>query len=512
VSNTQLQRLVEYVLEGESRSHNATPSELQWLGEATDAQFDEFLQALLDADLGPANDPALGDVFRSVIYRLRPWDQSNRRRLPVTTVPMIVALYRKLGPSSAARCHLLQLLAASAIPYELTEFANLVVDDPPSDAPSALLAFGPLFQHTAYDASQLFPRLLDGLEHQVVAASIIDLANFLFRHGLIEPHPGVARKEQLIALLGGVVQRLARMEEAPTKFAATPEEIAQQIDDAIALAVALCDAVAQIGDRDAVGKLYQALEVRHRRLHTEAAAALARFGEDAGKEALVALAAEPVARLRVLAYAEELDLAEKLDEQFTTPVARAEAELALWLAQPSQMGIPPMQLELLDSRMQFWPGYDEPIESFLFRFTYHFPTGDYSNVGIAGPLTHAFGADLLDLPPDDIYAAFAGWHVEHEDIFEMDAAVLTEAQRVEVTRLERRLRDYDYDAVQPTIFGMFLGDKVLVARAVREGHAGIAVMDDHEPSWFPARNTSRPIGSHEACCIYKGRRLLRTFN
>lgn len=512
MSDMQMQSLVEYVLEGEPRPRDSNPSELKWLGEATDAQLDEFLETLLDADLASNNEPALGEVFRYLIYRLRPWDEGNRRRLPATTVPLIVAMYRRLGPASAARCHLLQLLAASAIPYELAEFANLVVDDPPCDAPSALLAFGPLFQHTSYDPATLFPKLLDALAHQVVAASIIDLTNFLFRHGLMAPHPGVERKAQLIELLGAVVGRLSRMEEDPTEFAETPDEIAQQISDAIALAVALCDALALIGDREAIGKLHQALEVRHRRLHTEAAAALARFGEAAGKDALVALAAEPVARLRVLAYAEELDLTDKVDEQFTTPAARAEAELALWLAQPSQMGVPPTRLELLDSRTQFWPGYDEPVESFLFRFTYPLPTGDYGNVGIAGPLTHAFGADLLDLPPDDLYAAFAGWHVEHEDIFEMDAAALTEAQRLEVTRLERRLRDHDYDAVQPTILGMFLGDKVLVARAVRQGHSGIAVVDDHEPIWFPARNPTRPIGSHEACCIYKGRRLLRTFN
>ncbi|MBC8351839.1 MAG: HEAT repeat domain-containing protein [Planctomycetes bacterium] len=512
MSDLQMQTLVEYVLEGESRPRNSNPAELQWLGEATDAQFEEFLQTLLETDLTVENDPPLGDVFRYLVYRLRPWDESNRRRLPVTTVPIIGAMYRKLGESSAARCHLLQLLAASAIPYELTEFVNLVIEDPPRDGPSAMLAFGPLFQHTSYDSTILFPKLLDALEHQVIAASVIDLANFLFRHGLIDPHPGVARKEQLIPLLGAVVQRLSRMEEDPTEFAETADEIAQQIEDAIALAVALCDALALIGDREAVGKLYQALEVRHRRLHTEAAAALARFGEDAGKAALLALASEPVARLRVLAFAEELDLVDQLEEEFTTSTARGEAELALWLAQPSQMGIPPTQLEVIDMRTQYWPGYDEPIESFLFRFTYQLPDAEYSNVGIAGPLTHAFGADLLDLPPDDIYAAFAGWHVEHEDIFEMDAAALTESQRVEVTRLERTLRDHDYDAVQPTIFGMFLGDKVLVARAVREGHTGIVVVDDHGPVWFPARHPSRPIASHEAHCIYKGRRLLRTFN
>jgi len=507
-----MQSLLEYLLQGEPRPRDSNPLELQWLGEATDAQLDEFLKTLLDAKLTGNNEPALGEVFRYLIDRLRPWDASNRRRLPATTVPLIVALYRRLGQASAARCHLLQLLAASAIPYELAEFANLVVEDPPCDAPSAMLAFGPLFQHTSYDPNALFPKLLDGLAHQVVAASILDLANFLFRHGLIDPHPGETRKEQLIELLGAVVGRLARMEEDPTEFAASPHEIAQQIGDAVALAVALCDALALIGDQEAVGKLYQALEVRHRRLHTEAAAALARLGEDAGKDALVALASEPVARLRVLAYAEELDLTDKLDEQFTLPPARAEAELALWLAQPSQMGLPPSQLELIDSRTQHWPGYDEPVECFLFRFTYHLPTSDYSNVGIASPLTYAFGADLLDLPPDDIYAAFAGWHAEHEDIFEMDAAALTEAQRLEVTRLERRLRDHDYDSVQATILGMFLGDKVLVARALREGHAGIAVIDEYEPIWFPLRNPSRPISSHEACCIYKGRRLLRAFN
>lgn len=508
----QMQTLLEYILEGDSNPRDSNPSELQWLGEATDEQLDRFLESLLHAELNASNDPPLGEVFRFLVYRLRPWDPSHRRQLSASTMPLIVDLYRKLGKDSAARCHLLQLLAASAIPAELEEFVELIVSDPPGDATSAMLAFGPLFQHTSYDPTNLFPQLLNGLAHQVIAASIIDLANFLCRQGLIEPHPGSSRKQELAELLGGVVQRLSRMEENPEEFSSDADEMAQQIEDAISLAVALCDALALIGDTDATGKLYQALEVRHRRLHTEAAAALARLGEDTGKDALVALAQEPVARLRVLAYADELDLTDRLDEQFTTSQARAEAELALWLAQPSQMGIPPTQLEAIDSRTQHWPGFDEPIESFLFRFTYQLPPGQYSNVGIAGPLTHAFGADLLDLPPDDIYAAFAGWHAEHEDIFEVDANMLSEAQRLEVTRLERRLRDSDYDSIQPTVFGMFLGDKLLVARAVRDEHPGIAVVDDHEVAWFPQRNSARPIGSHEACCIYKGRRLLKTFN
>jgi hypothetical protein len=274
----------------------------------------------------------------------------------------------------------------------------------------------------------------------------------------------------------------------------------------------LCDALALIGDKAAVAKLYQAFEIRHRRLHTEAAAALARFEEEAGREALIALAAEPVARLRVLAYADELDLSDRIEEQYRTDAAQAESELALWLAQPSQMGIPPTRLELVDSRTQYWPGYDEPVACFLFRFTYQVGETQYSNIGIAGPGTHAFAADLQDLPPNDIYAAFAGWQAEHEDIYELDANELTEQQRVEVAKLERRLRDDHYDAIQPTMLGMFLGDRVLVAKAAREGHAGIAVTDGHESLWFANRNPERPIRSLEAICIYKGRRLLRSFN
>jgi hypothetical protein len=391
-------------------------------------------------------------------------------------------------------------------------FVDLIVNDPPSDGPGVLLSFGPLFQHTGYDPRSLFPQLLDAIAHPTVAASVIDLANYLTRQGLLAVHPGTERKQQLMDLLGAIVQRLGQIEEAPDDFADSREALIQQIDESVALGVALCDSLALIGDKEAISKLYQAFEIRHRRLHTEAAAALARFEEETGRKALIALAAEPVARLRVLAYAEELDLSDEIDEQFRTPAARAESELTLWLAQPSQMGIPPTQLELIDSRNQYWPGYDEPIDCFLLRFTYQVGESQYSNIGIAGPATHAFAADLQDLPPGDIYAAFAGWQAEHEDIYELDVNELTEQQRVDVSKLERRLRDDHFDAIQPMTLGVFLGDKVLVARATREGHSGIAVTDGHESLWFANRNPERPIRSPEAICIYKGRRLLRSFN
>jgi hypothetical protein len=160
----------------------------------------------------------------------------------------------------------------------------------------------------------------------------------------------------------------------------------------------------------------------------------------------------------------------------------------------------------------YWPGFDEPVECFLFRFAYEVGDGEYTNIGIAGPLCHAFGADLADLPPDDIYAVFAGWQVEHDEIYELDASQLTVPQRLEVVRLERRLHDEGYSAIQPVKLGVFFGERTLVARACRDGLPGIAVASLDEVQWHPAPGRPRPLGPHEAYCLYKGRKLLRTFN
>jgi hypothetical protein len=377
---------------------------------------------------------------------------------------------------------------------------------------AAAVVFGPLLQHKDYDPQALFPRLLDALGQPAVAPAIMDVANFVTREELIESHPAACRKDQMAGLLGGLIQRLGLVEERPGDIASDERQLAEIVTGSIALAVSLCDALALIGDRSVVGKLYQALELRHRRLRTEAAAALARLGEEEGRSILISMAAEPVARLRVLAYAAELGIEEQLDEKFTSSTARAESELALWLAQPSQLGFPPSRLELVDSQTLYWPGYDEPVECFLFRFAYEVADGEYTNIGIAGPMCHAFGADLADLPPDDIFAVFAGWQVEHEEIYELDAAQLSATQRLEVVRLERRLHDAGYETIQPIKLGMFFGERVLVARAKRDGLPGVAVANLEEVQWHPARGRPRPLGPHEAYCLYKGRKLLRTFN
>ena len=182
---------------------------------------------------------------------------------------------------------------------------------------------------------------------------------------------------------------------------------------------------------------------------------MAKLGEEEGREALVALAAEPVTRRRVIAYAQELEIESQIDEQYTTSQAISESELALYLAQPSQLGIPPTSIELFDSRSLYWPGYDDQEECFLFKFTYNLANGKFSNIAIAGPVTHAVVDDLTKLPTDDVYSCFAGWSAEHNDIYDIDPASVDDAQKLQIAQIMDRLTQDGYDNMEIVKYSAF---------------------------------------------------------
>jgi len=452
----------------------------------------------------------LRPLLERLSQRFHPHQQSKKReQLSPELREPLPAVYRNLGRESPVRHHLLAMLSGSAAAGDLSLLAELVADDPPASSTDAVVALSPLLQQRNIDPRPLFPRLLDAIGDRSCTGVILDVANYFVRSELVARHPAASRLDQLAQLLGSLTQELAKLEETPSRDVG---EAAQRVAEGVALAVSLCDALALIGNRSVVGKLYQSLEIGHRRLRTEAAAALARLDEEAGRDALVELASEPVARLRVLAYAEELGLLDRIAGEYQTTEARAESELALCLAQPSLFGLPPTSCELIDTREQYWPGYNDPVECFLFRYTYEIGEATFSNIGIAGPLVHAFTADLADLSPDDIYAIYAGWQAEHEDIRETDVQALSEFQRREVSRLERRLHDAGYASIEPQIVGSFFGEKVLVVAARRDGVPGHAVIDSNDIYWHPQVPTPRPLGPSEIYCIYKGKKLLRTFN
>jgi hypothetical protein len=482
-----------------------------WLTECTGEQLGEFLEAVASrAPLGQRADSLLKTWLSAVV---------TARRTGGVGIPVAVVerLYGKLGPASNTRGVLLAWLAAPGGSEELATIGRLLVDDPPRDESAIVQGMAPLFQQRRSEVASLFPNLLAALVHPGLAAPVLDLANFLTREKLVDRHPAAEHGSQLVSLLGELVQSLSLLEERPQDAADSPQQLSERVSRAVALMVSLCDALGLIGDEKAIPKLHQALSIGHRRVKTEAAAALARLGDKRGADELLQLAAEPVARLRVLAYAEELGLSDKLDPQFATPQARAEAELCVWLAEPTQFGVPPAQFELFDQRQQFWPGFAQPVNCYLFRFQYVVTVEgqgerSFSNIGIAGPLAHAFLADLGDLSPDDIYAAFAGWQAQHEEIREYDVARLSQSEQLEVERLRRRLNDAGYAKIEPQTMGYFFSEKALIAHCTRDGVEGVAVADFQDIFFFPRRGGPRSLGPSDVYCIYKGRKLLKTFN
>jgi hypothetical protein len=289
------------------------------------------------------------------------------------------------------------------------------------------------------------------------------------------------------------------------------------VNDTVSLIASLCDALSLINDPAAIGKLNRAAELKHRRIRTEALSALSSLGQESAGEQLVALAAEPVTRLRVLQYADELGLSGLVDDRFTTAAARAESQLAMWLAHPSNMGLAPRSLELVDQRCLAWPGYDDAMDCFLFRYSYELASSRIENLGIAGPLTHAFSMNLNHLAISDVYACFAGWHCDHEEILELSVPQARLQRPGLVERLMARLSSetiegFSIEDAEPLFLGLFMGDESLVVSGSVRDQKGTFVVDRDKVHWFPADHDQSPAGNELAWCIAKGRRLLGAFN
>jgi HEAT repeat protein len=432
--------------------------------------------------------------------------------LSAAAIADVAATYRQLGPASESRHHLSRWLAADGSAAALAQFAELMAVDPPREARQADLAFVPLFQGSAPAVAALFPRLLDALAHPSIAAVVLDTANHAYRRGGMRPHPAADRADQLTALLGEVVSRLRSLEERPGQFGQSAEQVRLVVAEGTALVVGLCDALALMEHQPAVPKLTQALSLGHRRLRTEAAAALARLGQTAGIDALIELTAEPVVRNRAIAYLDEAGHGGRVPPERRSTQAQAEGELAAWLASPAQMGLPPQELTLVDSCRLHWPGFEAAVDCHLISFEYRFASGTLSGVGIVGPVTHVLPVDLEDLPPADIQAMYAGWHAEHEALTETDFDELPHEERVAFEPAAERLIEQGFTDVRPALLGRFFEDRTLVFQA-RHGDLPCIVLVEGDAAFRqPCGVNRRPLGPKEAYWLHKGRKLLRAFN
>lgn len=422
-------------------------------------------------------------------------------------------LYRQTPPGLPLAC--LWLMWMGLVGTEAADeiWSRALVERPPQSMGALSWAFQPFFSRPQL-ATSVTGRLLEqGLGDPVVAPAILDLFNFRARRKIDVPHAALDHGARLSGLLRSIVHQMHRIEEGNLPAGVTADEISRNVNHSVALSVALCDALGLCRFGEAEGPLRQALELKHRRIRTEAAGALARMDIQAGHEVLVQLAAEPVARLRVLAYADEMGLLDRIPADQQSARARAESRLAIWLAEPGQMGMAPTRMELIEQRQLSWPGYEDPQDCFLFRFHYG---NQYSGQGISGPCVHAFAFDTDWMTPVELFAAFAGWQTEHESCFRVSPEEFRRREPGQARQLERELEDCAADetgieASQPVLAGHLPGDWILLAEGTRAGARGMVAVDGRIPRWYPEPDQS-PLDPEVIWLVELGRRLLDRFN
>lgn len=432
---------------------------------------------------------------------------------PIIPAQTLEELYRQIASIDVtAGGHTLQCLAAQADQASLTALADLLANQPPDSWQTVALAVSPLWRIDQAGLSLFF----DSLEGSTIQPStltvLLDLANHSVRTGKVQQHPWLDRNADMSKLLSQVVVHLEKLQSDPRQYGSTVDAVQKVLGDSVALTVSLCDTLGLIGLPENAKALEEAMGLAHRRIQAEAAAALARMGQENGIARLVSLAADPVCRSRVVQYAEELDLSGAIAEQYRFPQALAESELACWLASPEQYGFPPSIMEHLETRTLYWPGYDEPRDCYLFRFTYQIPQGSFSNIGVAGPVTKAFACDISELSRDDQYALFAGWQVEHDEIYEVPRAEFNSSQRAEAERLASLMSMSGYSVDSMIALTFMLGESALLAKLGKDNQTYFGITDGESSVNLPSSQSPTSYTPDIVLAIYRGRKLLKAFN
>jgi hypothetical protein len=407
------------------------------------------------------------------------YDEETERLVQLLAAQKASKLYVLVHGLELRQCEgvLLQAILSSKIPTAIRVGIDLLVQHPPKAWTEASQAIGALVQSHHWRISDVFPRLLDATTPSVLAPAL-DLANMQVRKLGVQPHPAAERFDSLLSLTGSVTQQLASLEENPNKFAGTVAEVQRILFDSVSLLVSLCDYLGLMGDPRAIGKLTQALDLRHRRIKAEAAFALAKLGEERAKELLVEMVSDDACRLRVLAYATELGIEEKIDTEWTNSLSTARADLALWLSQPEQFSIPPHDMTLIEQRTLPWPGFEGPQECFLLRFQYRLGEEKHENIAFSGPFPAAVAFDLTGLSNDQCYELFLANDVEDASERRMAWSQLTSREQSRADEAIEGLRERGYHDVTPKGVFEFLGRRSVFCEALNRSNHPTHILAD----------------------------------
>lgn len=237
----------------------------------------------------------------------------------------------------------------------------------------------------------LVDRLSDPLPTEFVRIVFLDKCNALAVSGHLKEHPFAA----------------------PHGIAALESCLLDQNEERFSHAVSACTALPFLRpeDRDRLLKLASEHPDAHVRIET--AWVSAKIGNPAGLNALIEFARDARYSSRATAYMKELGLESHIPAEVMEPDFVARAEMSQWLAHPSEMGRPPDDLTLVDSRELNWPPCGDRRRLWVFRYRYEDGNdGPDEGYCMTGSVTWAmFGRNTLDLTIEDVYGLHCAWEL-----------------------------------------------------------------------------------------------------
>jgi hypothetical protein len=123
-------------------------------------------------------------------------------------------------------------------------------------------------------------------------------------------------------------------------------------------------------------------------------------------------------------------------------------------------------------------------------------------------MSHTFSDDLANISMDDAFAIFAGYDIDHPDVYELPSGGLLQSHRTLVNQWLESLQDR-FDSIELFLFGVFFEHSAILARGKSGNETRVFVFDgekiQYEP--FPKTGQSDPKLTY---LLWRGRLFLQS--
>lgn len=251
----------------------------------------------------------------------------------------------------------------------------------------------------------------------------------------------------------------------------------------------------------------------------EAAWALGMLNDKTGLQQLADFAFDIRYAHDAIRYLNDLDHANLIPRDAQHPDFLARANFAHWLSHPNELGEPPDEVEIVDSRRLHWPTQDPDKPFWILRYRLRDRYGlapDDINLGIVGSETwcHFMPQDNGRIA-EDFYGYHCAWEMEMLDLIELVDLEGAPAEEFPVMLQQWQgdpLGDVKWQTIAKLDRELAYGAaRVVVATAKLGDQQGWIVFDQERTTWYAQAEMPEDESSDSVLRIHIGRKLLGMF-